>query len=674
MLKKNLKYFVLIYIALFGLTKLSYPQVEHSIHFPSVYRFAPGDDLNRADPKFTDDDWIEFSLNNFPYELWDGIGWFRFALKVDSSLWNKQLGISLKQVGAVQVFMDGNLIYQYGKVGTSIEDEQPRFVDYYPPPEVLIFKPKETDVNGKASYLFAVRYSSFLLESPFTLGVKPSLNINIDDFSNMRTERRSIGSTAKGYQMLFAGIFFTIAFIHLLMFLFYRKFKANLYFAIVIASAGFLAIFKFNSLIISDFSSYMWNSRFFDIFGIVISLSALRLTYHLIYKNLPKQFTFLLAIGITLSIIHFILPVLLWSFLWIFTLLVLLEVARVIIFSRIKKVELRYKGGWLILLSFIPIVVAGSLQFLTWLEIIPKLWDFIEFPSAYYAVLLLGFSMSVFLSKNFAETNKNLEKQLEQVKLLSEKTLQQEIEKAKLEAENERKSRELEEACKLQLSMLPQKIPQLPQLDISVFMNTATEVGGDYYDFLIDDETLTVAIGDATGHGLQAGTMVAASKSLFISNSKLQPKKILSESSSSLKSMGFKLLFMAMAAAKIKNHKFIISNAGMPFPLVYRNDSSSVEEINIKGMPLGSFTSFPYKQIETELKSGDVILFMSDGFPELFNDKKEMLGYNKAIEIFKKSASKSSKEIIDELVSASKKWANGYPQQDDITFVVIKIR
>jgi serine phosphatase RsbU (regulator of sigma subunit) len=64
--------------------------------------------------------------------------------------------------------------------------------------------------------------------------------------------------------------------------------------------------------------------------------------------------------------------------------------------------------------------------------------------------------------------------------------------------------------------MLPKQLPQLPHLDIAVYMRTATEVGGDYYDFHIGmDGTLTVVLGDATGHGMKAGTMVTTTKSLF---------------------------------------------------------------------------------------------------------------------------------------------------------------
>ena len=78
----------------------------------------------------------------------------------------------------------------------------------------------------------------------------------------------------------------------------------------------------------------------------------------------------------------------------------------------------------------------------------------------------------------------------------------------------------MEEARELQLSMLPKKVPDVPNLDIAVYMKTATEVGGDYYDFSTkEDGSLNIAIGDATGHGMKAGTLVTMMKSLFTANS-----------------------------------------------------------------------------------------------------------------------------------------------------------
>jgi len=65
---------------------------------------------------------------------------------------------------------------------------------------------------------------------------------------------------------------------------------------------------------------------------------------------------------------------------------------------------------------------------------------------------------------------------------------------------------------------------------------------------------------------------------------------------------------------------------------------------------------------------------MSDGFPELFNDKDEMLDYPRVKEIFKEAADSSADEIVAHLFEAGEKWSNGRPQDDDITFVVLKVK
>ncbi len=112
----------------------------------------------------------------------------------------------------------------------------------------------------------------------------------------------------------------------------------------------------------------------------------------------------------------------------------------------------------------------------------------------------------------------------------------------------------------------------------------------------------------------------------------------------------------------------------MPFTLLYRAEQNEVEELEVKGMPMGSMKDFPYKSEEVNVKPGDVILFMSDGFPELFNENNDMLGYDKAVEIFNEAANKKSGEVIQQLINGVKSWAGNYPLKDDITFVVVKIK
>ena len=245
-----------------------------------------------------------------------------------------------------------------------------------------------------------------------------------------------------------------------------------------------------------------------------------------------------------------------------------------------------------------------------------------------------------------------------------------------IQAENERKTLELEEARKLQLSMLPKTVPSLPNFDIAVYMQTANEVGGDYYDFKLDDDgTLTAAVGDATGHGLQAGTMVAATKSLFNSLAHMpHPVPILAEASYALRGMGFHNMYMAMTIAKFKDGHMRLATAGMPYPLIYRAATRDVEEVELKGLPLGSFSDVQYQWKDLKLNAGDAVLFMSDGLPEMFNTQGEVLGEDRAKELFVEVGQSAPEQIIEHLVMAGKAWANGQPQKDDVTLVVVKVK
>ncbi|MBL8207442.1 MAG: SpoIIE family protein phosphatase, partial [Blastocatellia bacterium] len=259
---------------------------------------------------------------------------------------------------------------------------------------------------------------------------------------------------------------------------------------------------------------------------------------------------------------------------------------------------------------------------------------------------------------------------------LVERMIEEARRREEIEAENEARAKELEEARQLQLSMLPKKIPQLPHLEIAAYMKTATEVGGDYYDFhLSSDDTLTIAVGDATGHGLKAGTMVTATKSLFRTfapGSELV--SILSQASRVLKDMNLRSLFMAMTVMRIEGYRLKISVAGMPPVLIYRALTGAVEEVFIKALPLGSVRNYPWRQEELTIDPDDIIVIMSDGFPERFNADNEMLGYTKASEVLQGAAHLSAQGVIEQFIVAGEQWAEGRAQDDDVTFVVLKVR
>ena len=251
-----------------------------------------------------------------------------------------------------------------------------------------------------------------------------------------------------------------------------------------------------------------------------------------------------------------------------------------------------------------------------------------------------------------------------------------EAEKRALEIENERKTKELEQARQLQLSMLPKELPNLPDLEIAAFMRTATEVGGDYYDFILqEDGVLNIAFGDATGHGLQAGTMVTLMKGFFTSDSsKLGLQEFMNHCTMIIKDIRLGRILMSFSYLKIHKGKLQISSAGMPPIYYYHKETNQVEEISIQGMPLGAMRKAVYQTMEKELKSGDTILLLTDGLPEQMNPKEEMFDYALVKKHFIDNIECVPDTIIKKLVDAGDRWMDGRNQDDDITLVVLRVK
>lgn len=262
-------------------------------------------------------------------------------------------------------------------------------------------------------------------------------------------------------------------------------------------------------------------------------------------------------------------------------------------------------------------------------------------------------------------------KEIEQAKLVMEKA---EATAKYLHAENERKSQELEAARDLQLSMLPSELPDVTYADIAAMMKTAAEVGGDYYDFHVsEDGMLTMVIGDATGHGVKAGTMVTATKSLFnLLADDENLTRILELSSAAIKKMRLPKLYMALALLRLRGRTLELAGAGMPPALIYRAKTRTVEKIELKGMPLGSAIGYPYEQKTTVLEKDDVLLLCTDGFPELFNSKGEMFGYDAIPALLIEAGDRPVEEIVEYLKAEGNRWLGDAMHDDDVTFVVLK--
>jgi len=244
-----------------------------------------------------------------------------------------------------------------------------------------------------------------------------------------------------------------------------------------------------------------------------------------------------------------------------------------------------------------------------------------------------------------------------------------------LEEEYERKTFELESARQIQLAMLPQE-QSIPNIDLSVIMKTASEIGGDYYDYhLSDDDTLTFAIGDVTGHGAKAGAMVTAMKILFSNyGADLEITEFLKKANKSIRQLKLPMLYMAFAIGRIKNNQLEIAGVGLPSFIIHNSLVGSFEKVELKGLPLGSIDQYNFEKKIISLNQGDTLAFMTDGITEIFNKEKNMFGHENIEQIFSDSINKSTDKILNDILEAADKWSGGLPNADDITLLIMRMK
>jgi len=464
-------------------------------------------------------------------------------------------------------------------------------------------------------------------------------------------------------QIFFSTIAVSFGILHLILYLYNKRLKGNLYFSIFLFLFALNIFFDFQSSLASSQAENLLFVRFHRAVMPYNSIFMLLFFYSAFSLKIPKHFWIIVIALVTTGFLSVLEPIKYFDYVQIAQIAIMIEVVRVF-YSAVKN---KQYDAWILGTGYFLLFIFSLYDALLDLRLLEQVYNISNgYPIGFVGIIVFS---SIYLARDFARTNRII---LEH----ESKSKEMEISKKLLEAEDKRKSIELNEARDLQLSMLPNCTNDIPGYDICFFMETSTEVGGDYYDYqLSEDNTLTIAIGDATGHGMKAGTMVSVIKGLFISEGmNSDPVEFLKKASVTINKMNLSNLYMSLSLVRIKNNQMTVATAGMPPVFIYRKDSNSIEEIKIKGLPLGGPALFPYKYESIALSSGDIVLLMSDGFPELFNSNDEMLDYPRIKEIFLSAINGSANQIVSDLMTAANEWRGERPQDDDITFVLIRIK
>jgi PAS domain S-box-containing protein len=192
-------------------------------------------------------------------------------------------------------------------------------------------------------------------------------------------------------------------------------------------------------------------------------------------------------------------------------------------------------------------------------------------------------------------------------------------------------------AATLQRSILPQPVIDLPGIQGLANLLTSSEVGGDYYDYYkVGGYHSVMLIGDVSGHGVAAGTMVGAAKAgvyPLIHEGITNPSEILNLLNQTMRVTAQQSLLMTMACLTLdaRTGRLIFANAGHVLPYLLRNGAQQWQMLEASGLPLGKSMDSDYQQtaIELTLEVGDKLFLYTDGLVEEESPSGEAFGYDR---------------------------------------------
>ena len=237
---------------------------------------------------------------------------------------------------------------------------------------------------------------------------------------------------------------------------------------------------------------------------------------------------------------------------------------------------------------------------------------------------------------------------------------------------------ELKIVGQIQRSFLPSDFPKHPQLDIAACYLPSWQAGGDYYDVIeVDKHHWGIVMADVTGHGASAAVVMAVTHLLmrsFVNTFKFPSTalKVVNEKlNAHLSSDHYVTMFYGIL--NTETMRFVFSSAGHNPMYHYRASDGGVHEMKTNfGFPLRSFISDDYDEAEIQLEPGDKVVLFTDGILESLNEKREIYGEKRMIDIIRRMGSGRAQETIDELVRNCEEFRGDCVMRDDMSLLVIR--
>jgi sigma-B regulation protein RsbU (phosphoserine phosphatase) len=233
---------------------------------------------------------------------------------------------------------------------------------------------------------------------------------------------------------------------------------------------------------------------------------------------------------------------------------------------------------------------------------------------------------------------------------------------------------DVQQAAVIQQSLLPRNPPHIIGYETAGRSQPADVVGGDFFDFSVfGDDVFSVAVGDASGHGLPAALLVrdvvtglrmGVEKEMKMAEAMQKLNRVIHRSTLSAR-------FVSLFYAEIEsNCNLFYVNAGHPPPLLVHG--TQVTQLNATGMILGALSEITLRRAFTCFEPGAVFVMYSDGLLERLNNHDEEFGLLRLTELIVEHQQKSAQEIVEIIYQTVFNFGSQSKWKDDFTAVVIK--
>ena len=256
------------------------------------------------------------------------------------------------------------------------------------------------------------------------------------------------------------------------------------------------------------------------------------------------------------------------------------------------------------------------------------------------------------------------------------------VEAALREAETQHQlkqvAHELQIARSIQQSLLPKVRPQISGYQVSGWSRSADDTGGDFYDWKrLPDGRWVVVLADVTGHGIGPAILASVCRAYSRANFSVRDnletmlKNINVSFAEDLTPERF-ATFVAVVCPEDSDEVELLSAGHGPI-FAYSSANQSISLLEAQALPLGILPDlWQAVPVKIHMQPGDIIILITDGFFEWENKGGEQFGTERLSSVVRQFSKDDPEVIIAELYDSVLKFAEGSPQQDDLTAVLIK--